>query len=172
MRTSKLGSRGDQVPCEDGIVTPYAAEVKPDLFLIPSAPVRVISPERTFWEKATLLHREYYRAESGKEISKRVFRHYDDLVVISQHARGHSAITSEAHLLDEVVAHKQHFFREGNARYELAKRNTLRLAPGKLLEENLRKDYEQMREMYFGTEPDFEQVMSKIRDLEKRINES
>jgi hypothetical protein len=56
-----------------------------------------------------------------------------------------------AHLLDEVVAHKQHFFREGTAHYELAKKNTLRLAPGKRLEDGLRKDYERMREMYFGS---------------------
>jgi hypothetical protein len=81
-------------------------------------------------------------------------------------------MTKHSHLLDEVVAHKQHFFREGAAHYELAKPNTLRLAPGERLEEGLRKDYEKMREMYFGSEPDFDEVMNAIRELEKRINES
>jgi hypothetical protein len=46
------------------------------------------------------------------------------------------------------------------------------LAPGERLEEGLRKDYEKMREMYFGSEPDFDEVMNAIRELEKRINES
>ncbi len=168
----ELGCRGDQIPCEEATVTPYAAEVNPSLFEIPVAPVLAISAERTFWEKATILHREYYRAEAGKELSERVFRHYDDLVVISRHARGHSAMTKYASLLEEVVSHKQHFFREGTARYDLAKKNTLRLAPNKSLEEGLRKDYEKMREMYFGSEPDFDGVMKAIRDLEKKINES
>ena len=81
-------------------------------------------------------------------------------------------MTKHSHLLDEVVAHKQHFFREGSAHYELAKKNTLRLVPGKRLEESLRKDHEKMREMYFGSEPDFDEVMNAIRELEKRINGS
>jgi hypothetical protein len=168
----ELGCRGDQIPCEEATVTPYAAEANPSLFAITEAPVHAISPERTFWEKATILHREYYRAEAGKEITERVFRHYDDLVVISRQARGHSAMTTHAHLLDEVATHKQHFFREGAAHYELAKKDTLRLAPGKHLEDGLRKDYQKTREMYFGNEPDFDEVMNAIRDLEKKINES
>jgi hypothetical protein len=168
----ELGCRGDQIPCEEGTVTPYAAEVNPSLFTITQAPVHVISAERTFWEKATILHREYYRAEAGKEVTERVFRHYDDLVVISRHARGHSAITKHAHLLEEVVAHKQHFFREGTAHYELAKTGTLRLAPSKRLEGGLRRDYEKMREMYFGVEPDFDEVMNAIKELERRVNGS
>lgn len=167
----ELGCRGDQIPCEHATVTPYAAEANPSLFAIAEARVHVISPERTFWEKATILHREYHRAEAGKETTERVFRHYDDLVVISRHERGRSAMTTHAYLLDEVAAHKQHFFREGTAHYELARKNTLRLAPGKRLEEGLRKDYETMREMYFGSEPDFDEVMNAIRELEKKINE-
>jgi hypothetical protein len=168
----ELGCRGDQIPCEETTVTSYAAELNPSLFSIPQAPVIVISPERTFWEKATILHREYYRAEAGKDLTERVFRHYHDLVMISEHERGAAALTTQSHLLDEVVAHKQHFFREGAARYELAKKNTLKLVPSRVLEENLRKDYDKMKEMYFGSEPDFDAVMDAIRKLEKKINEN
>src|ERR1017187_878949 len=167
----ELGCRGEQIPCEEATVTPYAAEVNPGQFEIPHAPVSVISAERTFWEKVTILHREYYRAESGKQATERVFRHYDDVVLISRHQRGHSALTENFNLLSEVVAHKEHFFREGGARYDLAKKGTLRLAPGNSLEKALREDHERMREMYFGNEPDFDEVMDAIRELEKRINE-
>jgi len=68
------------------------------------------------------------------------------------------------------VEHKQHFFREGGARYELAKKGTLRLAPGPQLEEALRRDYVKMREMYFGQEPDFDAVMTNIREIERAFN--
>jgi hypothetical protein len=59
---------------------------------------------------------------------------------------------------------------QGGARYELARKGTLRLAPSPQLEAALRRDYEEMREMYFGQEPDFDAVMTDIRDLEKAIN--
>jgi hypothetical protein len=81
-------------------------------------------------------------------------------------------MTKYLYLLDEVVAHKQHFFREGAAHYELARKNKLKLAPSKHLEEGLRKDYDKMKEMYFGSEPDFDAVMDAIRELEKKINKN
>ena len=90
-------------------------------------------------------------------------------MVISKHPRGLRAL-EDLNLLEQVVEHKQHFFREGGARYELAKKGTLRLAPGPQLEAALRRDYEKMREMYFGQEPDFDAVMTDIRELEKAFN--
>ncbi|MGO8815196.1 MAG: nucleotidyl transferase AbiEii/AbiGii toxin family protein [Terriglobia bacterium] len=165
----ELGCRGDQIPCEEATLTPYAAEAFPDQFEVRSVQINAIGPERTFWEKATILHREYYRAEAGKPVSERVFRHYHDVVLISKHPRGLRAL-KDLNLLEQVVEHKQHFFREGGARYELAKKGTLRLAPGSVLEAALRRDYEKMREMYFGGEPDFDAVMADIRELERAFN--
>jgi len=165
----ELGCRGDQIPCEEALVTPYAAGAFPGQFQVGSVRVNAIGPERTFWEKATILHREYHRAEAGKPITERVFRHYHDVVVISKHPRGLRAL-DELDLLEQVVEHKQRFFREGGAHYELARKGTLRLAPSPRLEEALRRDYEKMREMYFGREPDFSAVMTDIRELEKAFN--
>ena len=165
----ELGCRGDQIPCEGGKVTPYAAEAFPDQFQVREAKVNALSPQRTFWEKATILHREYYRVEAGKAVSERIFRHYHDVVVISKHERGVTALKDLA-LLEQVVAHKQRFFREAAARYDLPKKGTLRLAPSPQLQDALRKDYEKMREMYFGKEPDFDSVMNDIRQLEEALN--
>ena len=134
-----MGCRGDQIPCEEATLTPYAAEAFPDQFQVPRVRVNAIAPERTFWEKATILHREYYRAEAGKSVTERVFRHYHDVVLISKHPRGPGAF-EDLNLLEQVVEHKQHFFREGGARYELARKGTLRLAPGPQLEAALRRD--------------------------------
>ena len=166
----ELGCRGDQLPSEQAMITPYAAEAFPDQFQIQGVNINAIGPERTFWEKATILHREYYRAKAGKPVSERVFRHYHDVVVISKHPRGLAALKDLA-LLEQVAAHKQRFFREGGAHYELARKGTLRLAPGDALEGDLRRDYEKMREMYFGHEPDFDGVMNDIRELEVAFNE-
>lgn len=166
----ELGCRGDQIPCEEATLTPYVVEAFPNQFQVRGVRVNAISPERTFWEKATILHREYYRAEAGKPVTERVFRHYHDIVVISKHPRGLRAL-EDLNLLEQVKEHKRHFFREAGARYELAKKGTLRLAPGPPLKEALRRDYEKMREMYFGQQPSFDEVMKDIRLLEKAFNE-
>jgi hypothetical protein len=165
----ELGCRGDQIPCEEATVTPYVAEAFPDQFQVRSVNVTAIGPERTFWEKATILHREYHRAAAGKPVMERVFRHYHDLVVIAKHPRGVNALKN-LKLLEQVVEHKKRFFREAGAQYELAKKGTLRLEPSPKLEEAVRKDYEKMREMYFGQEPDFDAVMTEIRELEHAFN--
>lgn len=167
----EIGCRGDQIPSEVATLRSYAAEVFPDQFVLPSANVNVLAVERTFWEKATLIHRECHRVENGKNASDRVFRHFHDLVLISKHERGKNAIKNSG-LLEQVAAHKEIFFREAAAHYELARRGTLRLVPGNELEGALRKDYEKMsREMYFSDVPNFDEVMRDIRSLEKEINE-
>lgn len=91
--------------------------------------------------------------------------------MISKHERGKDAI-KDSDLLEQVASHKEVFFREAAAHYELARRGTLRLVPGNQLENALRKDCEKMsREMYFGDVPNFDEVMRDIRSLEKEINE-
>ncbi|HEX7423839.1 MAG TPA: nucleotidyl transferase AbiEii/AbiGii toxin family protein [Terriglobales bacterium] len=165
----ELGCRGDQIPCEEARVVPYTAERFPDQFEIKHASVSVLAAERTFWEKATLLHREYYRFEAGKGVTARVFRHYDDLVNMWKHDRGRVAVT-KLELLSQVTTHKSIFFREAAAHYELAIPGSLRLAPTEGQEAEIRKDYEQTKEMYFGDVPDFDEVMTGIRRLEQDIN--
>ena len=100
---------------------------------------------------------------------ERVFRHYDHIVVISKHERGVAAMKDNS-LLEQVVSHKQHFFREAAAHYDLAKKETLRLTPNPKFHDALKRDYERMREVYFGAAPDFDTVMNDIRELEKTIN--
>jgi len=57
----ELGSLTDQRPIGDHIVTPWVAEASPLLFTAPACRVIALEVERTFWEKATILHAEYHR---------------------------------------------------------------------------------------------------------------
>ena len=50
----ELGARSDHWPTIEGSVTPYAAEDFPGVFRTPSCRLKVLSAERTFWEKATV----------------------------------------------------------------------------------------------------------------------
>lgn len=59
----EFGCRGDVWPSEHRSIQPYIADVFPDLFAQPDVAVHVLRPQRTFWEKATLLHAVFH---SGK----------------------------------------------------------------------------------------------------------
>ena len=56
-----MGSRSDQSPVAEVTITPYAAETFGDYFEKPNCQVLALAPERTFWEKATILHAENHR---------------------------------------------------------------------------------------------------------------
>ena len=73
-------------------------------------------------------------------------------------------------LLMRVVDFKDKFYRCPWARYDLAKRGTMRLIPPDYNLDKLRDDYEHMQNMLFGYKPSFEEVMEGIARLEIEIN--
>lgn len=83
----ELGARSDDWPREVRSVTPYVAEQFPAAFTIPSCEVAVLEAERTFWEKATLLH-SYCHCPLDKLIPPRLSRHYYDLALLIDHGIG------------------------------------------------------------------------------------
>ncbi len=54
----EFGARSDTDPSETPTIQPYLAEALPELFNSAAFQVRTLAPERTFWEKASLLHEE------------------------------------------------------------------------------------------------------------------
>ena len=60
-------------------ITPYVAGQYPALFSQASTSVRTVAPERTFWEKATILHHEANRPKH-LPMPSRYSRHYYDPV--------------------------------------------------------------------------------------------
>src|ERR1019366_636674 len=57
----EIGPLASWVPSAPHVIRPYAADVFPELFADPACPVVAIAAERTFWEKATILHQQAYR---------------------------------------------------------------------------------------------------------------
>ena len=171
----EIGARSDQEPVIDAVVQSYASQFYPDLFAEPEAAVRVLAPERTFWEKITIFHAEYHRTLSDPEATPRAWnqlsRHAYD---IARMAAGHVAerALERPDLLDRVARHKATFFRSGWAHYEAARPGTLRLVPNPRLEAALRADYDAMKPMLFGDVPGFDEILRMFAELEYRINRS
>jgi len=74
----EIGPRASLMPQNAISICSYAGEEYPDLFDKPDFNVNVIKSERTFWEKATILHQIASVAED-KSIQSRYSRHYYDL---------------------------------------------------------------------------------------------
>jgi hypothetical protein len=73
-------------------------------------------------------------------------------------------------LLAEVVRIKKIYFAANWAHYDGAVPGTLRIVPNEALQPILRKDYQQMREM-FPTKPlTFDEILARLEALQERTN--
>ncbi|GGX45310.1 nucleotidyl transferase AbiEii/AbiGii toxin family protein [Saccharospirillum salsuginis] len=165
----ELGGRNVIDPNERHGIAPYVAELTAELDY-PSSEVVVLSPERTFWEKVTLIHVECNRGQL-KENAERLSRHWYDLVMLNQHVSGQAAARNRD-LLEDVVRHKKAFFRASYANYDACLESRLRLIPEDITLNGLRTDYEKMIDagMMYRTPPSFDEIVESIRILERDIN--
>jgi hypothetical protein len=81
--------------CQSGKVLevsncPYFAEAFPGKWIDRRIEVPVLSIERTFWEKASILHAEAHRPLE-KMIPDRYSLHYDKFAILAQAESAHSA---------------------------------------------------------------------------------
>lgn len=166
----EFGSLTDQQPTGRHGVRPLVADIVADAFPDWRCDVVALELERSFWEKATILHTEYYRP-AGRPTPDRFSRHYADTAALARHPAGAKAIEQDE-LRERVVAWKGQFFGSGWARYDLAKPGTFRLVPPAHRLPALRRDYEAMREMYLSEPVTFDEALSALAELERRINEA
>lgn len=166
----ECGARSDDWPAEDKSVVPYVAELYSGSLSDAVAPLRVLSIERTFWEKATILHAEAHR-DAAKATPQRFSRHYADLAALVDHPSAAVALERDD-LRARVVAHKSVFFASAWAKYETAVPGTFRLIPPALRLSSLEADYRDMQEMFFGRPTSWPDIVEKLQALEALINRS
>ncbi|HQZ28349.1 MAG: nucleotidyl transferase AbiEii/AbiGii toxin family protein [Verrucomicrobiales bacterium] len=165
----EIGPLASWLPHSEHTITPYAAETFPDQFEAPQCIVRAIDAERTFWEKATILHHEAHRPQDSV-IPERYSRHYYDLCLMATDEALKASALGKLELLDDVVRFKKKFYPRGWANYDAAKPGTLKLIPPDHVLEEMRKDYLAMREMIFGRCPAFDEMIAALAVLESEIN--
>lgn len=164
----EFGARSEHVPAESKTLEPYVAEQIDGLLSEPRITVKALAAERTFWEKATILHALAHR-DPSKPFGNRQSRHYADLTSLAESNIKSSAL-ADLPLLEAVAQHKAIFFAAAWAHYDTARPGSLKLAPPSVLEPALRKDYESMREMFFNEPLSFDEMMTRVRALEIEIN--
>ena len=117
----------------------------PGLMAHPIAEVHVLRPERTFLGKGHVapcclpFWQDAATALAAPLRPSCLYRHeFGELAM------------KDFGLLASVVEHKKVFFREAAARYDLAKPGSLRVCPPESHVAQIRSDYRDMREMFFG----------------------
>ena len=164
----EIGALAAWTPAKQQSITPYAAQEYGRLFEKPSSMILTVLPERTFWEKVTILHREAFRDEN-RPFPSRYSRHYYDLHSMAKSPVKDRAL-ADSELLARVVSFKDKFYRCPWAHYELAKKGTMRLMPPEHNIAALKEDYDHMQKMIFGEKVEFDVIMNAIKNLEVEIN--
>ncbi len=162
----EIGPLASWVPSDRYSIRSFAAEEFPRLFDSPACNVTAIKAERTFWEKATILHKE---ANRTSVVPIGYSRHYYDLYQLSNSSVADNAL-ADVDLLQQVVVFKQRFYRSTWARYELAAPGTFRLLPTSENEKRLKDDYRNMRPMFFKEPPKWKLIIDRMAELEAEIN--
>ena len=169
----EAGARSALDPTVHCTVTPYVADVLPEQsFAVDN--VRVIAPERTYWEKLLILHglhcgyRDEHRLPTDND---RISRHYYDVAMITATAIGRSSL-SNFDLLDSVRNHTLITFGRAWKRFEEAVPGSLRLVPQAELQRVIESDYRAMEGMILGEAPPFGWIVEQLQHSEAVINNS
>jgi len=165
----QIGARSDHFPVESRQVRPYVQDaVASGLLSDPDTMTRVLRIDRTYWEKATILHMLAH-APMDKAFGVRMSRHYYDLFMLADHPEACSA-SQNTDLLLRVAIHKASYFSQATAKYQEARPGSLRLVPDDRRMDDIEQDYRKMAPMFFESQPDLLGIMARLQALQDEIN--
>jgi hypothetical protein len=164
----ELGTLTDQQPTGRYPIRPLVADAFPSLFDRWQCEVTTLVLERTFWEKATILHAEFYRPKD-QPMPDRYARHYADMARLLEREDAARNL-ADAALCAHVVDWKGRVFPRAWARYDLSRAGSFRLAPAESRRAALAQDYAAMQQMFTRTPPAFDRVLDRLAQAEAKLN--
>ena len=131
----------------------------------------MLSPQKTFWEKVTLIHYECNRP-TIKNDADRISRHWYDIAMLAKNDIGAKAL-SDRYLLNEVIKIKKTFYDASYAKYDDCLVKKFRLIPDNNYLKLLQNDFNIMvkEKMFYGEQPNFDNIIDEVKKLEIMINE-
>jgi predicted nucleotidyltransferase component of viral defense system len=164
----EMGARSEHWPVSHHKIQSYVKEALKEKIHEDEIVIRVLNAERTFWEKATILH-QYAHLPKDKKTPSRISRHYYDFFRLLNSSVKEKAL-SDLSLLERVAAHKNIYFASAWASYGTACKGNLKLSPPTRIHEDLEKDYALMASMFFREIPSWEQILKTIEDFDREFN--
>jgi Nucleotidyl transferase AbiEii toxin, Type IV TA system len=167
------GAKSALDPNQPAVVRPYVADVLAELDLtVPS--VTTVVAERTFWDKAVILHglRQWFERRGVlRGGGQRISRHYYDVYRLLESETG-AAASGDLELAADCVRHARMFFNSPDLNLATAAPGSFTLSPNRQMAAELARDYASMTGMIFGEAPDLGDVLGRIAEFETRINDT
>ncbi len=164
----EIGARSEHWPVSEHQIQSYVKEALKEKIHESKMVIRVLNAERTFWEKATILH-QYAHLPEDKKLPPRISRHYYDFFrLLSSEIKKKALI--DITLLERVATHKSIYFASSWASYGTARKKTLKLLPCVRISKELKRDYTLMKAMFFREIPNWEFILNTIEQFENEFN--
>jgi len=163
----EIGPLVNQVPTSRHQIEPLISAWLPAPLATMRTSVVALDVERTFWEKATILHAEYHRSEP-RPVGEHFARHYSDFAQLWKHPSKEGGL-KKLDLLEVVRTQNSAFYQRQWAHYETAVPGTLRLVPPADKLQALEADYEDMRLMFPSDPPPFSEILATLEEAERTI---
>ena len=160
----EVGARSLLEPTAKAAVTSVIEDVLPISTTIKQVMIPTALAEKTFLEKAFLLH-ELFSAQSSREANRKS-RHLYDLAQIMNTDIASRAIADDD-LWNTIHHHRELFTSMSGVDYTPYIRKRIRLLPPDDVIDDWRSDYKDMQSsMIYGEKPTFTELMKKMRELE------
>lgn len=165
----EFGGRNSTKPNETIKIETFISSLTNKLNL-PSPEISVLSPIRTFWEKATLIHVECHRGRLNL-YSNRLSRHWYDLAMLTINKLDDKALNDKV-TFGDVMQHKIAFYNASYANYDKCLEGRFKLLPSNEEISALQSDYKLMIDSgMFSIEPiSFDKIIKIILELQSKIN--
>ena len=165
------GAKSALDPNHETTIRPYLADDVASLNLDVSGITTVVA-ERTFWDKIIIIHgqrRWFERRGELQHQGQRVSRHYYDVYRLLDSEVGQRAL-ADAALSRDCVRHARMFFDRPDFDLASAVPGTFAFSPSAAMFDALKRDYHRMAGMIMGAAPEFDEVIARMQEFERRIN--
>lgn len=153
-------------------ITSMIDKAIPGVNIFTPIPVLSVSPERTFWDKVSILQNvSHWRDKNPtRAIKDRYSRHYYDVYRILN-SPYRDACLANADLFFEVMDFSARFYPVTTFDYKKVDFSNLQLEIPQSLLPALELDYERMKGMLFGDKPSFGTIYQAILDFKDELRE-
>lgn len=166
----EVGARSLMEPAAFQKVHCFVTETFPQFVLPLDIEVNTVVPQKTFLEKAFLLHEIF--SGNASMAAERKSRHLYDLEKMMDTEHGVQAIANKA-LWEEIRHHRELFTSVSGVDYSFDIRQNIQLVPPQKVLSEWKADYEQMQfSMLHGTSLSFEKLLDRMSVLQQRFLEN
>lgn len=166
----EVGSRSLKEPFTQRTFGTFISEIYTDNpFTDKPITIPIVNPERTFLEKIFLLHEEFQKP-FGKIRVERLSRHLYDIEKLCQTEYAEIAL-QDRELYNTIVRHRSKFTAISGIDYAKHNPENIKFIPPYSIIKMWKADYEEMKgSMIYGNPLDFDQLINRLTELQKRIN--